>query len=146
MAKIEAKVEIETPTEKVFDYVANGAENHGKFFHFVEKVEATSELKRGPGSTFRYEAKSGGIKSWFENKITNYVESELMEFESVAGMKNRGKWSFASTPKGTEVTFLFDYELPGSYLGKVIDRVFVERQNRKDVEKSLKRLKDLLEG
>ena len=146
MAKIEAKVEIELPVERVFEYVADVVETHSRFFDSVEKVEATSELNRGPGSTFRYEAKSGGIKSWFENKITNYVENELMEFESVAGMKNRGKWSFASTPKGTEVTFLFDYELPGSYLGKAIDKIFVERQNRKDVEKSLKRLKDLLEG
>ena len=61
-------------------------------------------------------------------------------------MKNKGRWSFASTPKGTEIRFLYDYELPGASLGKVIDKIFVERQNRKDVEKSMQRLKTLLEG
>jgi len=146
MARIEAKIEIEVPVEKVFDYVADVAENHGKFFHFVKKVEATSTLKRGLNATYRYEAKSGGIKNWFENKVTNYVENELMEWTSIAGMKNKGRWAFVPTEKGTEVTFLMDYELPASYLGKVLDKLFVERENRKDIKESLQSLKTILEG
>ena len=146
MAKIETKIEIEAPVQKVFDYVANVAENHGKFFQFVQKVEATSALKRGLGATYKYDVKSGGIKTWFENKVTNYVENELMEFKSVGGMKNEGRWAFAPTEKGTEVTFLMDYELPASYLGKVLDKLFVERENRKDIAESLKGLKEILEG
>lgn len=35
MARIEEKVEIAAPVEKVFDYVANVEENHPKFFHFA---------------------------------------------------------------------------------------------------------------
>ena len=146
MARIEAKVEIEAPMEKVFDYVADVAETHAEFFHFVQKVEATSELKQGPGATFRYEAKSGGVKSWFENKVTKYVKNELMEWKSIAGMRNEGRWTFGPTEKGTQVTFLMDYELPGSYLGKVLDKLFVERQNKNDVNQSLQRLKAILEG
>lgn len=146
MARIEAKVEIRAPLEKVFDYVADVSDNHPKFFHFVKKVEATSEVKRGSGSTFRYEVKSGGIKNWFENKVIKYVENEVMEWKSIAGMKNEGRWAFAPTEKGTEVTFLMDYELPASYLGKVLDKLFVERQNRKDISESLQRLKAILEG
>jgi len=38
------------------------------------------------------------------------------------------------------------YELPASFLGKVIDKIFVERQNRKDVDESLKKLKGILES
>jgi uncharacterized membrane protein len=146
MAKIETKVEIQAPVEKVFDFVADIAENHSKFLLFVEKVEATSDLKRGVGATVRYEAKSGGVKSWFENKVTNQIDNELIEFESIAGMKNKGLWSFAPTEKGTELTVVFDYELPASYLGKMLDKLFVERQNRKDVSESLKKLKAILEG
>ncbi|UCD72287.1 MAG: SRPBCC family protein [Syntrophobacterales bacterium] len=146
MARIEAKIEIEAPVEKVFDYVANVAETHVQFFRFVQKVEPTSTLKRGLDSTFRYEAKSGGIKNWFENKVTNYVENERMEWTSMAGMKNEGRWAFVPTEKGTEVTFLMDYELPASYLGKVLDKLFVERENRKDINESLQRLKAILEG
>jgi len=130
MAKIEAKIEIEAPVEKVFDYVADVAETHAKFFRFVLKVEATSALKRGPDATYKYDVKSGGIKTWFENKVTSYVENELMEFKSIGGMKNEGRWAFAPTEKGTEVTFSMDYELPASYLGKMLDKLFVERKQK----------------
>lgn len=146
MARIEAKIEIEAPVEKVFDYVANVAETHGQFFYFVQKVEATSAVKRGLDSTFRYDVKSAGIKSWFENRVTTFVENELMEWESIGGMKNEGRWTFMPTEKGTEVTFLMDYELPASYLGKVLDKLFVERENRKDISQSLEKLKQILEG
>jgi uncharacterized membrane protein len=146
MARIKAKVEVEVPVKKVFDFLADVPENHPKCFRIIEKVEATSELKRGLGSTFRYEVKSGGIRNWFENKMTNYVENELMEWKSISGMKNEGGWSFAPTEKGTEVTFFMDYELPASYLGKVLDKLFVERENRKDINESLERLKAILEG
>ena len=61
-------------------------------------------------------------------------------------MKNEGRWAFVPTEKGTEVTFLMDYEPPASYLGKVLDKLFVERQNRKDISESLQRLKAILEG
>ncbi len=145
MARIEAKVEVEAPVEKVFDFVADVPENHPKFFRIIEKVEATSELKRGSGSTFRYEVKSAGVKNWFENKVTRYVENEGMEWKSIAGMKNEGGWSFTPTKNGTEVTFFMDYELPASYLGKVLDKLFVERENRKDINESLERLKAILE-
>ncbi len=146
MARIEAKIEVDAPMEKVFDFVADVPENHPKFFHFVEKVEATSELKRGLGATFKYEVKSGGIKNWFENKITKYSEKEGIEWKSIAGMKNEGGWSFTATKKGTEVTFFMDYELPASYLGKLLDKLFVERENRKDVNQSLQNLKAILES
>jgi uncharacterized membrane protein len=146
MARIEEKVDIAAPVEKVFDYVANVEENHPKFFHFAQRVETTSELKRGTGATFRYEVKSAGIKRWFENRVTRFVENQLMEWESIGGMKNSGRWSFTRTEKGTEVGFVMDYELPGSYLGKAIDKLFVERENRKDIGEALKRLKANLEG
>ena len=71
---------------------------------------------------------------------------EMFLWKSIAGMKNKGRWAFAPTEKGTEVTFLMDYELPASHLGKVLDKLFVERQNRKDISESLQRVKAILEG
>ncbi len=146
MARIDAKIEVEAPVEKVFDFVAKVVDNHPKFFRFVQKVEVTSEVKRGTGSTFRYEVKSAGIKNTFENQVTKYVENEMMEWESIAGMKNKGGWYFVPIEKGTEVTFVMDYELPASYLGKVLDKLFVEKENRKDVHASLQNLKSILES
>jgi uncharacterized membrane protein len=46
---------------------------------------------------------------------------------------------------GSRVELDLDYELPGSFLGDAIDRMFVERRNEREAEHSLHNLQDLLE-
>lgn len=52
------------------------------------------------------------------------------------------------TPEGesTRVTMRFEYQMPGGGLGKVVDRLLVERMNAQNLEKSLANLKALVEG
>jgi uncharacterized membrane protein len=47
---------------------------------------------------------------------------------------------------GTRVEIDVDYDLPGGFLGQVLDRLYVERRNEREVEHSLQNLKELLEG
>ena len=48
--------------------------------------------------------------------------------------------------EGTEVTTEFEYAMPGSVLGKVADRLLVEKRMRRDFENSLENLKLLAEA
>ena len=48
--------------------------------------------------------------------------------------------------EGTRVTMRFEYQMPGGGLGKVVDRLLVERMNAQNLEKSLASLKTLAEG
>ncbi len=50
------------------------------------------------------------------------------------------------TDGGSRVELVVDYELPGSFLGELLDRVYVERRNQREAQHSLENLKDLLEG
>ncbi len=50
------------------------------------------------------------------------------------------------TSGGSSVQLVVDYELPGSFLGELLDRVYVERRNEREAQHSLENLKDLLEG
>ena len=47
---------------------------------------------------------------------------------------------------GTEATTDYDYALPGSVLGKVADRLLIEKRVRRDFEDSLENLKLLAES
>ena len=46
---------------------------------------------------------------------------------------------------GTRFTMKFDYQMPGGGMGKIIDRLFVEKMNVKNLEDSLENLKALVE-
>ncbi len=50
------------------------------------------------------------------------------------------------TDGGSRVELVVDCELPGAFLGELLDRVYVERRNERDAQHSLENLKDLLEG
>ncbi len=55
-------------------------------------------------------------------------------------------FTFDESEGKTVVTEKLDYTIPGSYLGKALDKLFVERQNVKDVEQALANLKSLAEA
>jgi coenzyme Q-binding protein COQ10 len=46
---------------------------------------------------------------------------------------------------GTQITTEFDYTVPGSVLGKVADRLLIEKLQRRDFQHSLENLKLLVE-
>ena len=59
-----------------------------------------------------------------------------------------GVYQTTYQPQGdaTKVTMRFDYEMPGAALGKILDKLVVERMNAKNLEASLASLKTLVEG
>jgi len=50
------------------------------------------------------------------------------------------------TEAGTKITFMMDYELPGSILGKIIDKLKVEKDLTHSLEESLEAGKKILES
>ncbi len=48
--------------------------------------------------------------------------------------------------RGSRVRLEVDYELPGGPLGGLLDAAVVERQTEQEADRSLQKLKELLEG
>jgi len=46
---------------------------------------------------------------------------------------------------GTKLTFVIEYGLPYSVLGKVIDKLMIAREMKEGIERGLQKLKSLLE-
>lgn len=56
------------------------------------------------------------------------------------------QWTFDEQNGQTTVSVQIDYTLPGSYLGKALDKLFVERKNEEQTENTLAGLKAQVEG
>ena len=69
----------------------------------------------------------------------------VYEMKSPNNEPSHWEWSFDEQNGATTVSVQVDYTLPGSYLGQVLDKLFVERQNAKQTEQSLAGLKAQVE-
>ena len=81
----------------------------------------------------------------YEYTITESVENEKLAFRTPyfdMGIQ----YALKPTENGTEMTFLYDYELPYSILGKIIGILLVERPGKRAMQESLQKLKSILEG
>lgn len=100
-------------------------------------------------STARMGTKSGGITTEGIATTLSYDE-ETMAHHFRFEPKNMPPMEFRNTFEErdgkTTVTQRVDYTIPGSFLGKALDKLFVERQNTKDIEQQLVNLKAMAEG
>ena len=55
------------------------------------------------------------------------------------------RWDMAQEGNGTKVTLTIDYEMAGGGLGKIADKLIVERMNDKNAATSLENLKAIVE-
>ncbi|MFB0557505.1 MAG: SRPBCC family protein, partial [Candidatus Bathyarchaeia archaeon] len=85
-------------------------------------------------------------KGVFDVEITEYVENEKAIWRSTAGNFTAfGTTTLTPTDSGTLLTFVIDYELPFSILGKIVDKIRVSKDIERSIEKGLKKMKETLE-
>jgi uncharacterized membrane protein len=81
-----------------------------------------------------------------KNTFTAIVPNERVSWEGKGGVDSTWDWRLAPTSEGgTHLRVIVDYSVPGSFLGAIADKLFIERQNEKDLRQTLANLKQLLE-
>jgi uncharacterized protein YndB with AHSA1/START domain len=55
-------------------------------------------------------------------------------------------WDYVPQAGGTEIDLEWEYSLPGSVLGKIADRLVVEKMQARDMHNSLENLKSVVEA
>jgi hypothetical protein len=112
----------------------------------VLRAEAGPGYPEQIGSQAKLAYKAAGVT--FETTLTTLEfeagKQSLFKMEGMITGTNR--WTYATEEEGTRLTLEVDYEMPGGGLGKIADRLVVERMNDKNAETSLNNLKALFEG
>ena len=151
MGRREKTIEIKAPPEKVWKMLA--WDKTTEWIAGYKKVNYTSEV-RTPEDKYRVGAsatvisETAGKRMEFDYEITESIENEKMTTrftsENVSGF---GTFSLKPTQAGTELSYVMEYKLPYSILGKIIDKLVVGREIEKeeDLDTTFENLKNILE-
>ena len=147
MAKVTKSIEIEASPEKVFAFI-NDQEKMNELSKGFSEAKYTSKGPVGVGSTLHIVGKAGGSQAEWDMEITEFEKNKKVSMRSIgaSGLKMQGSHTLEPTAKGTRLTMTMEYELPGSILGKIIDKLKVSKDIEKSVEKQLMDVKKALEA
>ncbi|NDJ74699.1 MAG: hypothetical protein GYB65_00455 [Chloroflexi bacterium] len=145
MTVIETSIFINRSPEDVFEFAVYHPERLPDWFAGVQAVE-WSDTYPEIGSQLEVTYKAAGLTLQTTGTVVDLVSGEkyIAEYEGMAsGLQT---WTYTPEDGGTRITLHFDYEMGGGGLGKIADRLIVERQNTRNFEQSLENLKALVEG
>ena len=139
MTKIIKKLEVEASPEKVFAAVST-PEKWPQWATFVKQASSNS-------SKTHWVYEMGGMKVESDTETSEVQENKVYGFHQTGGFLKSGKNRIEIEPskKGSAVTWTLEYELPYSFLGKIMDKLKASRQFEEGVADSLSGLKKFLE-
>ena len=146
MVGIERSIEIRASPEKVWEMLA--FDKAKEWMEGWKSVEYTSAVNT-PEDKYKVGASAHITEHVkFDYEITESLKNEKIVWHS-AGSRAKPKMTMSHIVKpaemGTTVTTVFDYTSPFSVLGRIVDKAGGQRIAEKDVEKSLEKLKSILE-
>ena len=146
MGRVEKSIEIKVPPEKVWEMLAfdrapewmSDLMVSGEYTSEVPTLE--DKFKVGASAHASTHSKMEG-----DLEITDSLKHEKMTSRLTSrNMTAIGTFSLKPTETGTAVTYVMDYEFH-SILWKILNRLVVGRMMKKEYEKSLEKLKSILE-
>jgi uncharacterized protein YndB with AHSA1/START domain len=146
MTHIERETEIDRSPEDVFE-VLRDPRNLARWVTILEGVSGAPQrpLRAGDGFEQRLRVMGAHLGSRWE--ASNVEPPREIRYEATVRIEIPVSMvqRIRSSRNGSRVELEVEYELPGGLAGDVLDRAFVKRRTQRDAERSLRRLKRLLE-
>lgn len=144
MAKVERSILINAPTDAI-DEIALDAARLPDWYAGVEEANPDDTYPE-VGGTVSLVYKSSGVTFHITLTVLELVRGDYILYELGGMMTGTQHWSHTPEGRATRTTAVINYEMPGGALGKIADKLVVERMNNKNLEESLVNLKALVEG
>jgi uncharacterized membrane protein len=144
MTTVERSVLINAPVDAI-QAIMDDARRLPEWYAGIEQAKPDDVFPE-PGGKVEMVYKAAGVTFTITQTSVERVpgQSGVNQMEGMITGTNTS--TFTPEGEGTRVTMRFEYEMPGGGIGKVVDRLLVERMNTQNLEKSLKNLKALVEG
>lgn len=143
MTEITDTILINQPVEIIFDFLTD-LENLSVRIPSVTKVAMISGGEMRVGTQFLVTSRAKGKKTKIVYEVMECEKNQAYETKIISGSQPfQERYQLAKDENGTRVTLTAIGDMPG--LIRIFIRSF-ERLLKKQVEKDLERLKDLLEG
>ena len=145
MARVESSIEINALPQNVWPLIT--WDRVPQWYDSIKKVIWTSKGTMEVGATVHVLSDIAGVTGEWDAEITEYVDNESVSWRTTSGNPTIiYHASVAPSKTGAKLTTAFDYELPYSILGKIIDKLRVHKTLEKEAERALQRMKNAAEN
>jgi uncharacterized membrane protein len=142
MAKVERRITINAPVEKVFNYIADPMNN-------LEWVPSVMEIKdvsgSGVGQHHRWTYKMAGVLLKGETTVTEHLPNERIVSQGKGGVTSTWIFSFKTQDGGTMMELDIEYTIPIPVLGKIAEKIVLKR-NEREADLAMSNIKEKMEG
>ena len=147
MARIERQIEIARSPQHVFALLTD-LDRLPEWATIVIDTREVSDQPLRKGCTFRQTLKLFGRELETEWRVEELAPPRHVAYAATApgGGTLTMRQTVEPSDRGSRVALELDYELPGGWLGELLDRRVVEQHNEREADRSLQQLKHLLEG
>jgi uncharacterized membrane protein len=145
MPHVEQSVDILAPTTAVFALIAQQPERMPEWWDAFETQQRVTPPPTAVGSISRYVYNMMGIRIKGEHQVMQMDEDRRLVVKTLSGIDSMFEFGFAPTDTGTRLTLRVAYNLPGSVLGQLLNRLTIEQKNERDLIAALAKLKALVE-
>ncbi|MUL38057.1 SRPBCC family protein [Gloeocapsopsis dulcis] len=130
------QVEVEVPIDFVWSLWSDLEQmpQWMKWISSVQVLEDNPELSR-------WKLNTGGLEFTWLSRILKMVPQQIIQWESVDGLPNRGAIRFYDRHNSSIVKLSISYAIPG-ILGKIMDNLFLGRAVESTIKADLERFRD----
>ncbi|MEQ8385699.1 MAG: SRPBCC family protein [Coleofasciculus sp. A1-SPW-01] len=130
------QVEVEVPMETVWSLWSD-LEQMPRWMKWIDSVQV---LEDNPDLS-RWKLASSGFEFSWISRILKLVPHQIIQWESVDGLPNRGAVRFYDRHGSSVVKLTVAYDIPG-ILGKLMDGLFLGRIVESTIQADLDRFRD----
>ena len=130
------QVEVEVPIELAWNLWSD-LEQMPRWMKWIESVKV---LEDNPELS-RWKLATGGLEFSWLSRILKIVPQQIIQWESVDGLPNRGAIRFYDRKSSSIVKLTVAYAIPG-WLGKLMDNLFLGRVVESTIQADLERFRE----
>ncbi len=130
------QVEVEVPIDLAWNLWSD-LEQMPRWMKWIESVKV---LEDNPDLS-RWKLATGGLQFTWLSRILKIVPQQIIQWESVDGLPNRGAIRFYDRKGSSIVKLTVAYAIPG-WLGKLMDNLFLGRVVESTIQADLERFKE----
>ena len=144
MATVERSILIDASTDAI-DAIALDGNRLSEWYVGVEQA-TPDDLYPEVGGRVSLVYKAAAVTFNLTLTVQELIRGDHVSYQMSGMMVGTQEWSHAAEGGKTRLTAQVDYDMPGGALGKIADKLVIERMNTRNLEESLENLKALVEG
>ena len=142
MTKVQKKITIHAPIDKVFAFMTD-PRNLPEVWPSMIEIKNVKAARNG-GYDFEWVYKMGGMHFNGASETTEFVVNKRQVTKGTKGIESTFTWNYETTKDGTLLNLEVEYKIPLPLIGKIAEAILV-KQNDHEAQLTLDNLKVRME-